>query len=71
MAAENKPVVQQADFIEPVSDVTPSGLDYSDDNSGNEIVTALQHTGEEVGLTWRSCMAAAVSSSPLPTTRLW
>lgn len=64
MAPEDKSSVQHADYIEPVNQTTNSPLETSDDSSGrdgDDIVTALQHTGEEVGMTWRSFMAAAVS----------
>ncbi|KAK7402700.1 hypothetical protein QQX98_011564 [Neonectria punicea] len=60
--ADDKTRVTHADFIEPANtaDNRNTGSKHGDgDNGTDEIVAALQHTGEEVGMTWRSCMAVA------------
>lgn len=64
---EDKIGVTHADFIEPAahhSDGPDTHQDGQDGSGSDDIVEALQHTGEEVGMTWRSFMAAAVSPSP-------
>lgn len=63
MAASEKVDVSHADVIEPVNEAKPShGTILNDSDGLDVIVTALQHTGEEVGMTWRSFMAAMVST---------
>lgn len=66
-AGEDKIGVTHADFIEPSThhnDSPGTHQDGQDGSGSDDIVAALQHTGEEVGMTWRSFMAAAVSPSP-------
>ncbi|KAH7126113.1 fungal trichothecene efflux pump [Dactylonectria macrodidyma] len=62
MSSEDKIGVTHAGFIQPAntSDGTAAiHLDEQDGSGPDDIVAALQHTGEEVGMTWRSFMAAA------------
>ncbi|KAF7554378.1 hypothetical protein G7Z17_g2973 [Cylindrodendrum hubeiense] len=59
---EDKIGVTHADFIEPVNKndgIDTAHQDGQESSDPDDIVEALQHTGEEVGMTWRSFMAAA------------
>lgn len=59
----DKSTTQHIDTIEPVDD-SDHGAPLKHVNSANEeIVQHLQTTGEEVGMTWRTIMAAAVRYS--------
>ncbi|CAM1504892.1 Fc.00g024830.m01.CDS01 [Cosmosporella sp. VM-42] len=62
---EDETSVTQADFIEPVNEPSNSspGGELINNSADDDIVTALQHTGEEVGMTWRSFMAAATMAA--------
>lgn len=56
---------QHADMVENISDGVPAdgsnhAASISSDDANEQIVHHLQTTGEEVGITWRTCMAAAV-----------
>ncbi|KAH6884170.1 hypothetical protein B0T10DRAFT_531385 [Thelonectria olida] len=62
-ATSDKAGVSHADFIEPVKDRNVGMSDENADSGSDDIVAALQHTGEEVGMTWRSFMAAMTMAS--------
>lgn len=65
MAYNDKSTTQQIDAIESVES-SEHGVAVHHVNSANEeIVQHLQTTGEEVGMTWRTIMAAVVSNSML------
>jgi len=56
----DKASIAHVDAIENAKTSEPDGIKRT--NSANEeIVQHLQTTGEEVGMTWRSIMAASVS----------
>jgi hypothetical protein len=61
MSTEHKSEAAQADLIENTSTSSADVL-----NSDEQIIRNLEISGEDVGLTWRSIMAAAVSSQILP-----
>jgi hypothetical protein len=67
--SDDKVGVSHADFIEPVNDHVVGTRDDNGESGSDDIVVALQHTGEEVGMTWRSFMAAMVSVPGLA--RIW
>lgn len=68
MNNNEKPGAEHIDAVEsvPSSDLSVQGKYVKDANE--EIVEHLQTTGEEVGMTWRSIMAAIVSL-PVPNTK--
>lgn len=66
MAANDKVGSEHVDTIGAAGHSTPSirdnQLDHVDTKeTGDEIVQNLAHAGEEVGMTWRSILAAGVS----------
>ncbi|KAF9885144.1 hypothetical protein FE257_000670 [Aspergillus nanangensis] len=64
MVNEEKPSSHHADVVESTSESTPAegsntAPSVSSEDANEQIVQHLQTTGEEVGLTWRTWMAAA------------
>jgi hypothetical protein len=57
-----KPTVQHIDAISSVESSEQHGQVHQVKDANEEIVEHLQNTGEEVGMTWRSIMAAIVNS---------
>lgn len=58
-----KPSTSHVDAIETANSSEEVVLKHVD-SANEEIVQHLQTTGEEVGMTWRSFMAAAVRLKP-------
>lgn len=68
-ADEEKATGEHIDAAQP--DHGAPGANASDRGNGvlkgdDEIIRDLENTGEEVGMTWRSFLAAAVSASVSP-----
>jgi hypothetical protein len=75
MLSDNKFHLQHVDNIEAAGTDSSLGRNaqsaYVDENgsndNGDEIVQNLAQAGEEVGMTWRSILAAGVSPGLSPT----
>lgn len=58
---EGKTTVSRVDAIENVDNNAERIDIHSSIDANEQIVQHLQHTGQEVGMTWRTVMAAIVS----------